>query len=200
MGHRTEEMSALADVYAEALLRAAEEQGQDEEVAAEFADLVRYMDTDPDFDAFLTAASVDDDPRRESLERLFRGRMSDLLLNLIQVMNNRERCDLIRATQRAVELRMEAKHQQKEVIVETAMSLTPELQESIKRTVGERIGKEVILIEELRPELIGGVVIHIGDMQIDASVASKLRRMHRNLNERATEEIQVGRGFIEQTE
>ena len=120
MARKNDEAMALADVYAESLFLAAEEQGRGEAVAQEFADLIRYMDKNPEFDEFLIAASIDDDPRRESLEKLFRGRMNDLLLNLLQVLNNRGRCSLIRDVQRCLELRIEAKHRQQEVVVETA--------------------------------------------------------------------------------
>ena len=196
MAHNTDESMALADVYEEALLSTAVEQGIDEVVAEEFAELVRYLDEDPGFTVFLTSDSVDDDPRRVSLEKMFRGRMNDLLLNVLQVLNNRGRMNLVRSVQRCVELRMEAKHHQQEVVVETAIPLTDELKADIKQRIGEQIAKEVILIEELRPELIGGVVIRVGDVQVDGSVASGIRTMRRQLFQRATEEIYGGRGYV----
>ena len=199
MARKNDEAMALADVYAESLFLAAEEQGRGEAVAQEFADLIRYMDKNPEFDEFLIAASIDDDPRRESLEKLFRGRMNDLLLNLLQVLNNRGRCSLIRDVQRCLELRIEAKHRQQEVVVETAMPLTDDLRAAIERDIGERIGKEVLLVEEVEPDLIGGLVIHVGDVQIDASVASQIRSVRKRLTERAMEEIQSGRGYVVET-
>ena len=107
-----EDLMTLAEVYGDALLEAADEKGQAEEVAAELADLIAFMDQEPDFAAFLSADSVDDDPRRATLEKLFRGRMNDLLLNALQVLNNRGRMGLLRAIARAVQLRMEQRHDQ----------------------------------------------------------------------------------------
>jgi F-type H+-transporting ATPase subunit delta len=189
MARRQEEAMALAGVYAESLLMTSDEQRQTDEVAAELADLVAYMDREPDFDRFLTAESVDADARRASLEKLFRGKMNDLLLNLLQVMNNRNRMELVRPVQRQVGSRLEERHHQQEIVVETALPLTDEMRQEIRERVGRRIGKEALLTERLRPELIGGVVIHIGDVQIDGSVASRIRAVHRRMLERATEEI-----------
>ena len=199
MARKNDEAMALAKIYAESVFLAAEKQGQDEVVAREFADLIRYMDENPELDEFLTAASVDDDPRRESLEKLFRGRMNDLLLNLLHVLNNRGRCSLIRDVHRCLELWIEAKHRQQEVVVETAMPLTDDLRAAIERDIGERIGKEVLVVEEVAPDLIGGLVIHIGDVQIDASVASQIRSVRKRLTERAMEKIQSGRGYVVET-
>ncbi|HOA75463.1 MAG TPA: ATP synthase F1 subunit delta [Phycisphaerae bacterium] len=194
MPKKDDELMALADVYADALLQAADEKGEAERVAAEFADLIRYLDRDRDFERFLTASSVDDDPRRDSLEKLFRGRMSDLLLNLLQVLNNRGRLDLVRVVYRAVQLRMERRHHQQEVVVETAMALTDDLRQAIVKHVGEYIGKEPLLIERVVPELIGGVVIRINDIQIDGSVSSRIRTLRQKFSRRAVVEIPSGRG------
>ncbi|MBI4580815.1 MAG: ATP synthase F1 subunit delta [Planctomycetes bacterium] len=195
MPKKNDELMALADVYADALLATAREQNAEDQVALEFAELVRYMDADADFTQFLTADSVDDDPRRASLEKLFRGRMHDLLLNVLQVLNNRGRLGLVREVYRCVELRMEAQHHQQEVIVQTAMPLTDDLRAMVKDRVGVYIGKEALLIERVVPELIGGVVIHINDVQIDGSVAWRVRSLRERFSERALHEIHRGRGY-----
>ncbi len=195
MPKKNDELMALADVYAEALLAAAAQQNAEEEVADEFADLIRYMDEDAEFNGFMTNDTVDDEPRRESLEKLFRGRMSDLLLNLLQVLNNRNRMSLVRLVYRAVQLRMEARHHQQEVLVETAMPLNDELRSAMKDSLAAYMGKEPLLEERVVPDLIGGVVIHIRDRQIDGSVRSRVESLRDRFSERALHEIHGGRGY-----
>lgn len=191
-----EEALTRGDVYAEALLRAADENGQVDAVAGELADLVAYMNRDADFNAFMIAATVDDEPRRASLEKLFRGRMNDLLLNLLQVLNNRGRMGLLRAIARCVELRLEARRDQQEVTVQTAMPLTTRLREQIRRAVSAYIGKEALLIEEVSSELIGGMILQIGDIRVDASVATQLLTMRRRLANRATAEVHQSQRYV----
>lgn len=197
MPKRMDESLALADVYAAALLGAATERGVQDEVAEAFNDLVDYMDRDPEFELFLTARSVDDDPRRQSLEKLFRGRMNDLLLNLLQVLNNRERLWLIRGVHRCVVLRMERRRHQQEVVIETAMPLAEDLKAALQSRLSARIGKEALLIERVVPDLVGGVVIHIDDLQIDGSVTMRMRTLRERLSERAVHEIHNQRLYVE---
>jgi F-type H+-transporting ATPase subunit delta len=192
----TEDAMLVADVYASALLETAQDRGQYEDLAAELADFIAYMDREPEFALFMTADTVDDEPRRESLEKLFRGRMNDLLLNLLQVLNNRRRMGILRAVARCVQLRVEARHHQREVTVRSAVPLSDTLREQVRRVVGEYIGREALLIEQLEPELIGGLVLQIGDVQVDASVDSKLRIMLKRLMERATVEIHQGERYV----
>jgi len=192
----TEDTLLVADVYAAALLETAEAGGQYDEVAAELTDLIAYMDREPEFAMFMVADTVDDDPRRDSLEKLFRGKMADLLLNLLQVLNNRRRMSLLRAVARCVQLRVEARHHQREVTVRTAVPLTDALRDQVRRVVGAYIGREALLIEQVEPGLIGGLVLQMGDIQVDASVDSKLKTMLKRLMERATVEIHQGDRYV----
>ncbi len=186
-GTNSEEVMALADVYAESLLSTAAGAGQ--EVADALTELVESMRGDADLAMFLTAADFDEDRRRELLEQLFRGKMNDLLLNLLGVLNNRGRSDLLPAVAECVEQRMRELHNQQEIVVETAVALTDDLRSAIKQDLGQALGKEVVLAEKVRPELIGGVVIRVGDMQIDGSVNAGIRLMRDRLLERAGEEV-----------
>jgi len=187
---------AIADLYAEALLEAAREREQERNVLADYEELVSYMDREPDFEAFFTSASVDDDPRRASLERLFRGRMNNLLLNMLQVLNNRRRCELIRPILRCVQLRIEARHDQKEIRVQTAVPLWHELRTAIRAVVGGWMGKTAIISEEVRPEIIGGMVIYVGDVRVDGSVASRIATMRKRLADRIGDEMHRSADYV----
>lgn len=179
----------IADLYAEALLEAARERGQEREVLADFEELVLYLDRDPDFEAFLTFTSVDDDPRRATLEKLFRGRMNNLLLNLLQVLNNRRRGAFVRPILRCVQLRVEARHDQQEIRVQTAVPLWHEMKTAIRAVVGGWLGKTVIVSEEVKPAIIGGMVIQIGDVCVDGSVATRIKTMQQKLLKRIGDEM-----------
>ena len=184
MAELKEETMVVADLYAGALLDAAEDADQQRELAAQLEDLVAYVAQDRNFAQFLAAATVDPEARRASLERLFRGRLNDLLVNLLQVMNRRRRLDLVRMVSRCVQLRLEEQRQQQEVTVQTAVPLWHELRTAIEQIVGTWVGKTAILVEEVRPELIGGLVVRVKDKLIDGSVRRRLQALRANLRDR----------------
>src|SRR4029079_9856942 len=62
-----------------------------------------------------------------------------------------------------------------------AMRLTPEERARLAETLGRRTGKTIELSEEIDPDLIGGVVLRLGDTIIDGSVAGQLRRLRQQL-------------------
>lgn len=195
MASDLETSTSVAAVYADALYDAAKAASAEDVVGDEFNDLIAYMDRDSNFNTFMVGDTVDEDPRRDSLEKLFRGKMHDLLLNALLVLNKRRRMNAVRHVRRAFELRRAADHNEQEVIVETAVPLTSEVRAELEGTIGHAIHKVVNLVEMIRPELIGGMVVHVGDLQIDGSVSSRIRRIGKKLAERASHEVHSGRGI-----
>ena len=55
------------------------------------------------------------------------------------------------------------------------MPLPEDLGRRIKEVLGRRLGKEPLLIERVRPGLIGGVVVHVGDQRLDASLLTRIQ-------------------------
>ena len=195
MGDPNFETMAVADFYAKGLLAAAGKDRQ-EQVARELADLVAYMHTEPGFQTFLTSNLIDDDCRRDSLEKLFRSKMDDLLLNCLQVMNRRRRLWMIDAVARCVRWRMQAKHGAQEITVTSAVPLWHEIRTAIRAVVGGFLGKTVILQERIKPEMIGGITIQVGDMFIDGSVKSRVDAVRKTLFDKAAREVSVWEKYV----
>src|SRR5574340_1799768 len=88
----------IADVYAKALLGAAEGAGVTAEVLSEFNSLVEdLLDRFPRFDAVLASVLVSAEEKAESLERVLGGRASPCFLNFLKVLARHGRLDCLRA-------------------------------------------------------------------------------------------------------
>jgi F-type H+-transporting ATPase subunit delta len=177
---QTDEL-VIGDIYADALLAAANEQGAADEVAEHFDELVAYLDRDPAFVRFLAAMTIDDDARRNSLEQLFRGRMHELLLNLLQVLNDNGRLALVRAVYQCFRPRLREQRGQVEVHVRTAAAMPEDLRRALTALLSEKLGRQAILNEQVDDALIGGLVVQVGDKRVDASMAGQLRRLRDTL-------------------
>lgn len=191
-----EELVGLADLYASSLLAVANEAGQTDDVAEQLAEVAEYMERDPDFRAFMTAATVDDDVRRPVLDRWFRGRMNDLLLNLLHVINDRFRAEILPAVANRFRLLLEKQRGEIEVEARTAVPLADDLRDRLTAMLSEALRKQVILRPAVDSSLIGGIVIEIGDRRIDASLARRLAVVHEQLRHRASEEVHQGTEYF----
>ena len=73
--------------------------------------------------------------------------------------------------------------------VTTAIALSPDLRESLRKELAAALGKTPRLEEVVDPRLLGGLVIETSGRKLDSSVTSQLGRLSVGLLERATNEI-----------
>lgn len=189
----------VAQLYAGAMLKLAHGRGEADQLQSELLELAERVGTNADFSHFLSSPLVDAGARRATLEKLFRGRYSDLLVDSLQVLNRKDRLAIVRAVAEAYRLAYEELQGRVEVHVTTAAPLNETLRADIKAVAKQKTGKEVNLVETVDESLIGGLIMRIGDQKFDASVATKLKTLAGSLLERASLELQGRRTYVEGT-
>lgn len=199
MAGGTERQAGVAAVWASAIVALAAEAGREDEVRDELDGLVALLDRDPDVEALLASPIVADETKRRLLERALRGRTSDLLVDALQVMRRKGRLDLLRAVAAAYRAEWLRRRHRVEVRVASAVPLGDELREEVRRAAARRSGREPVLVETVEPQLLGGLVVRIGDDKFDGSVATELARPEESLLERASRELQAGKSYFEET-
>ncbi len=180
------------------MLHLAQERGEADSLLEELLDLSARVEKDPGFSDFLSSPDIDIETRRKSLEKLFRGRYSDLFVDSLQVMNRKGRLDLLCDVAEAYRLVHEDARGRVEVQVSTAVPLNDVLRERLRMAATRHVGKETDLVETLDESLIGGVILRIGDTKYDASIVTKLKGLTEALIERASREIHGGGTYLEQ--
>ena len=190
---------ALARVYSTSMLELAQQQGLAESLGEELTDLASYLEQAPDFAAYLASPTVDDEDRRRTLEHVFRGRASHLLVDSMQVLNRKGRLPLLRSVARAYQLELEELKGRTFVQVRSAVPLTQDQRDRLREALGRYTGKEVDLLEAVDRSLLGGLVVRIKDEKIDASVSARLRKLAEALRTRVSHDIQSRQGCVEDT-
>ncbi|MEJ2084798.1 MAG: ATP synthase F1 subunit delta [Acidobacteriota bacterium] len=195
-GKPSEQEVAISRVYARALLSVAREGEQVESVLEELSDLVGLADRDEAFARFLTSPLIDSAEREVSLERLFRGRMSDLMLDTLLVMNRKSRMELVPALAETYREEVETLRGEIRVQVKSAVELDDAQRRELTQAVARLTRKRATLLESVDSSLIGGVVLRIGDRKIDTSVARSLGILGEQMAGRVAHELHTGKTFI----
>lgn len=175
---------ALASVYAKSLFELAESAGSRakiEEVNDELEQLVELIRADRRFREMLGSPIVDRVKRGQALRSIFNGRVSDLTLRFLLVLNRKGRLGRLEDIADAYTHLMQVAFERVEVDVFTAGPLAEDALASIRARIQTALGREPVLHTYTDPHMIGGVKLRIGDRLIDGSVASKLRRIKDNL-------------------
>ncbi len=191
------DQTTIAEVYARSLLELATARGESDTIDLEFAEFATLLKADPDFKAFVTARVIDPDQRRKSLDTMFQGRMSDLLLNALHVLNNKDRLEIVGEVQRQYHDLTLKQQAIVEVHVSAAEPLSDVMRTRLQQLMESRTGRTVRLTERVEPAMLGGLIVRVGDEQIDMSVARQLRRFQETLMEHAQQHIHAGTKLFE---
>lgn len=180
----------IGTVYAKALLGAAEKAGQADSAVDELGAIVsEALDQSPDLEEVLRTPRIASEEKRAIVERVFGGRVSPLMLNFLKVLAAHERLDCLRAIERAARLQLNQLRNRVAVLVETAAPLSSSLQQQVAARLTQLLGREVVLSAEVNPDLLGGMVVRVGDTVYDGSLAGKLKSMEAVTLERTTNKI-----------
>ncbi|MBX3402351.1 MAG: ATP synthase F1 subunit delta [Phycisphaeraceae bacterium] len=180
------EPDALSRVYASALFDLAIAQGGQptiEHTLAELEELLDLSRSEPAFGEFLASRILAAESRGKSLERILTGRVSDLTRNFLLTLNAKGRLSSLPGIIAAFDEKVQEAFGRVEVDVYTASPISPEDLSAIRERLRATLGKDPIVHPYTDRAMIGGLKLQIGDQLIDASIATRLRKMRDRLNE-----------------
>jgi F-type H+-transporting ATPase subunit delta len=184
----------VARVYAEALLNAAGKASREAELLQELEGLVgEVFARDPALEIFLASPAVTRHQKAEVLHKALAGRVDELLLNFLMVLNEHDRLGALRAVAAVYRELYDERSGRIKVNVTSAVPLTDEQQDRLRSRLREQFHREPVLHTRLDPDLLGGLVVQVGDWVWDASVRTQLAEIRDQIIERSTHAIQSGR-------
>ena len=175
----------IADVYAEALFELAADAGSVAEVRAELDELLKLWRAEPEFQKFMVSRALEAEGRATGLERMFRNRLSDLVLNTLLVMGQHGRCGLLPALRRRYVLRQEEAANEIEVKIASAVELSRKQQAEAVEIATRASGKKPVVEYIVDPDVLGGLILQVGELRMDNSLRRHLRVARERLLQRA---------------
>ena len=176
----------IARNYAETLLALAERHGG-AATAQEFGtaadELALLLEREPRVREFLETPRLGLETKKEALRGALSGRVPELFLRFVMVVLDKRRQTLLRAIAAAYRGLLDERQGRVRVQVRIAHEPDAALQEEIRASLASRLGKDVLPAFSVEPELLGGMVVRVGDEVLDASVRSRLTGLRRALLE-----------------
>lgn len=164
-----------------ALLSVAGKRGALEEVEDELFRVGRLVDREPALRTLLADLTAPAQRRVELLRSVLSGRVQPVTERLLErAVQSPQGRSLDRAAEELAELAA-ASRERSVAKVSTPVALTDEQQRRLVDTLSRLYGRAISLQVDLRPELVGGLVVRIGDEVIDGSVAAQLAAARQRL-------------------
>jgi F-type H+-transporting ATPase subunit delta len=184
----------LGAIYAEALLNVAIDRGQVDEVGQELDLLIdEVFRQSPDFETLLGSRAIRREQKTPILTQAFQGRCSELFFDFLLVLNNHDRLELLRAIRKVYRTLQDVRANRIRVRVQVATEMNEEQIHSLRQTLEASLKMEPLFDIQLNPDLLGGMIIQMGDEVYDTSVRTRLETIRTELLSRSNYEIQSKR-------
>jgi F-type H+-transporting ATPase subunit delta len=168
----------LGKTYARALIAAAKNAGVADDVIGQLGRLVDdYLAPSPQLQAAFASPRVDESDKLRVIDRLFGDEFHPILIKFLKVMASRDRLAYVHAVRNAADGIHDEMMDRAVALVRTAVPLDDALRTQISDRLGTLLNKQVRLRESVDADLIGGMVIRVGDQVFDSSVSNQLDKM-----------------------
>jgi len=166
----------VSRVYAEALFRVARNKGVVAEIGESLQGVGAVVRDTPEFRRFLRAPMIETARKKAVVESVFHGRIEDLLVDFLCLLIDKDREDAIEGIVEQYRLLADREAGRMRVGVRTAQPLSEAQRQKLESTLRDVLQHECLLDTRVEPELIGGMVLRIGDKLYDGSVRRQLQR------------------------
>jgi F-type H+-transporting ATPase subunit delta len=184
----------VARVYAEALLNAAEQAGQVDEVLADYQSLLDNVEAPrSDLRNFFVSGVIGRITRGEIIRKTFEDRAHPMLVDFLSVLNDHDRLTLLPAILFETRELRDRRARRVPVALYTAVPPTEEQVDRIRRTLRERLKLEPLVESKTDATLLGGLKLRIGDWVFDGTVRTTLEQIRDQILARGSHEIQSRR-------
>ena len=171
----------VARNYAETLFELAEREGDIAGFESGISSVAQLIDESSEVREFIETPRISSAEKKRTLEKAVGAHVPPLLMNFLKVVIDKRRQRLIRGIARQFGSLVDEHAGRTHVDVTVAHPLDGPAVEEVGRQLSRALGKTAIPHVQVRPEILGGVVIRTGDTIYDGSVRRQIEGMRRTL-------------------
>jgi ATP synthase F1 delta subunit len=177
-------MEEIARVYAEALFEVAKERGKLDEIREQLGQLVDALERDRDLQVFFFSPYFSSAEKREGLQRAISGAEPELI-NFCELLIDKHRMPVVFRLRAMFDDLWAEENKLLEVTLTSAVELEPGVVKRVGGEIERQTGRRIELQSAVDEEILGGLVLRVGNMVLDASLRNKLEKLRRQVAQAA---------------
>jgi ATP synthase F1 delta subunit len=171
-------MEQIADVYARALFEVAKEHDVLDRVHEELGEFAEALSEERTLQVFLFSPYFSSQEKREGVRKI----VSDAdVVNFLELLAERHRMPALFRIKRELDALWAEENKLLPVTVTSAIELDEGLVEEIGERIQEQTGRKVELSSNVDPEVLGGLMVRVGNMVLDGTVRNRLERLRKQV-------------------
>ncbi|HYQ77636.1 MAG TPA: ATP synthase F1 subunit delta [Solirubrobacterales bacterium] len=177
-------MADASRVYAEALFEVGRDKGKLDSLQQQLGEFADAVDRNRELQVFFFSPYLSSTEKQEGIERAITGAEPELI-NFLELLVDKHRMTEIFRIRREFEELWKRENRRIDVTVTSAVELDSAVVEKIGQEVERQTGEEVDLSSAVDSGILGGIVLQVGNMVLDASIRSRLEKLRKSVAQAA---------------
>jgi F-type H+-transporting ATPase subunit delta len=173
-------MEEIAEVYARSLFEVADEQNKLDVVHEQLGQFADALHANRDVAIFFFSPYFSTEEKKDGLRRSVEG-ADPTFSNFLEALIERHRMPAIFRIRTRFEALWDKANKLLPVEVTSAVELDAATVESLGARIGEQTGNQIQLSSRVDPEILGGIVLRVGNFVMDASIRTRLEQLRKEV-------------------
>jgi len=173
----------VASRYAKSLVSLAQERNELDAIKNDVDFILSALKEHRELRAVIASPVIKPKKKKTILSEVFASSVSGLTITFLHLLVDHRREQNAQEVLESFKTQYLVAKNIVKAIITTPIELDDELRAQFMAMVKEQTKHEVLIEEKINPELIGGYVVRVGDMEYDASISGKLKKLKREFEE-----------------
>jgi F-type H+-transporting ATPase subunit delta len=170
----------IAEVYSRALFEAAKENDVLDRVHDELGEFADALSSERNLQVFLFSPYFSSEEKKQGIERIVED-ADPRLFNFLELLAERHRMPALFRIRREFDAMWADENKLLPVTVTSAVELDQGIVEQIGREIEQQTGRRVELSSSVDPDVLGGLVVRVGNLVLDATVRNRLEQLRKQV-------------------
>ena len=173
-------MEEIAVVYSRSLFEAALDADRLDVVREQLGEFTDALDANRELQVFFFSPYFSTQEKKDGLQRLIDG-ADPLFLNFLELLVENHRMPVIFRVRRGYDRLWESHNRLLPVEVTSAVALDEQTVRGIGDRIAEQTGRRIELSSIVEPDILGGIVVRVGNQVLDASIRTRLDSLRKQV-------------------
>jgi F-type H+-transporting ATPase subunit delta len=173
-------MEEIAQVYGRSLFEVASEHGKLDELREQLGQFADALTDNHELAVFFFSPYFSTEEKKEGLRSAVEG-ADEELMNFLELLIENHRMPAIFRIRNQYDALWDKENKQLPVEVTSAVELDQDTVSEIGKRIGEATGQKVNLTTHIEPDILGGMVLRVGNSILDASIRNRLEQLRKQV-------------------
>jgi F-type H+-transporting ATPase subunit delta len=173
-------MEEIARVYARSLFEVAQEQEKLDEVRDQVGEFADALSESRELQTFFFSPYFSTEEKKQGLDKALDG-AEDIVGNFLAVLIENHRMPALFRIRREIDAMWQDVNQLLPVQITSAIELDEAVTKQIGDEIGRQTGRTVELTSTVDPDVLGGIIVRVGNSILDASIRTRLERLRKQV-------------------